>query len=50
VHTPHMAVYTNEAVHIMLYGAVQGILTMSENISSPHSSAKNTNPKHMIPQ
>ena len=50
VHTPHMAFYTNEAVHSMVYGAVQGILTMSENITSPHSSAKNTNPKHMIPQ
>ena len=50
VHTSHMAFYTNEAVHSMVYGAVQGILTMSENITSPHSSAKNTNPKHMIPQ
>ena len=33
VHTPHMAFYTNEAVHSMVYGAVQGVLTMQENIS-----------------
>ncbi len=28
-----MAFYTNEAVHSMVYGAVQGVLTMQENIS-----------------
>ena len=33
VHTSHMAFYTNEAVHSMVYGAVQGVLTMQENIS-----------------
>ena len=33
VHTPHVAFYTNEAVHSMVYGAVQGVLTMQENIS-----------------
>ena len=28
-----MAFYTNEAVHSMVYGTVQGVLTMQENIS-----------------
>lgn len=32
VHTPHMASYTDEAVRSMVFGAVQGILAMQENI------------------